>query len=113
MTTAHSPKNRRSSNFDEAKHDQSRVLFFKKGDAFSYQNIAISPHYHMVVEEDHALHPRISILSNTVHSPPPPPGSNLPVVPSQIKHGPIGIFRTSLDRTATVRHSKDDGTSFD
>ncbi len=68
LTTAHSPKNhRRTGGFEEKSQSQSPVLFFKKGDNFAYQNIAISPHYHMVVEEDHALHPRISILPNKVH----------------------------------------------
>lgn len=109
LTTAHSPKNhRRMGGFDEKPDSSSRVLFFKKGDNFAYQNIAISPHYHMVVEEDHALHPRISILPNHVHQPPPPPGSNLPMNNQVVKHGPIGIFRTSLDRTTTVRNSKQD-----
>jgi hypothetical protein len=31
-------------------NESSRILFFKKGPNFSYQNIAISPQYHMVVE---------------------------------------------------------------
>jgi hypothetical protein len=66
----------------------------------------------MVVEEDHALHPRISILSNKIYLPPPPPGSNLPLNHTHVKHGPIGIFRKPLDRTTTVRNSSDSNNNF-
>jgi hypothetical protein len=79
--------------------DNTRVLFFKKNKNFAYQNIPISPNYHMVVEEDEGLHPKISILPSKIPDPEAPPGSCM-ISPPHIKQGALALFRSSLDRTA-------------
>lgn len=81
-----------------------RVLFFKKNKNFSYQNIAISPNYHMVVEQDHGLYPKISILSTQIPAPAPPPGSGLPT--PHTKHGALALFRSPLDRNQTIQKER-------
>ncbi len=80
--------------------DPNRVLFFKKDTQFAYQSIPISPNYHMVVEEDHGLYPKLAILPSNVPSPEPPKGSWM-LSPKTTK-GPIGIYRTPLERNSVV-----------
>jgi hypothetical protein len=58
----------------------------------------------MVVEEDHGLYPKVSILPNTIVTPSPPPGTGLDTTLGSIKHGAIALFKKSLDRTNTLRN---------
>lgn len=85
----------------------SRILFFQKGQNFAYQNIPISPKYHMVIEEDHKIYPKVSILPNSIVTPSPPPGTGLDTTLGSVKFGAMALFKKSLDRTNILRNPND------
>ena len=55
----------------------------------------------MVVEEDHGLYPKISILPSQVAVPEAPKGSWM-TTPTHTKVGPIALFRSPLERNEGV-----------
>ena len=95
VSNMHSAERNNKSLSKESKGNN-RVLFFRKSKDFAYQNIPISPNYHMVVEEDNDLCPKIAILPSNVPQPEPPKGSW--ILTPTTKVGPIALFRTPLDR---------------
>lgn len=61
----------------------------------------------MVVEEDHRIYPRVSILPNTIVTASPPPGTGLDTTMGSVKFGAIALFKKSLDRTNVLRNPND------